>query len=1473
MSEYVGEFVQESEESITELNNALLDLEQNPADDAAMERVFRTAHTLKGNCGAMGFDRASDLAHAIEDLLDAVRNGSLEITPDLMDEVFDAVDDLERMIAEVDRHGEVRSDPTERIETIRSNVEAAAGLVPPGEDEMATLFSAGGRLPRDAHDPFHVRLSLTPGEGNGEAVVAALEDAFDLLATDPDPATVRAESPATVDAVFGSAVGRDAVAAALEPVAAVEDAVVTAVSPEVVDRAFETTTSDEETVDDPEEMAVEDLLDEFDEYDDLDAAVQDAEDVPGLENMGEAGAFDDIVEEPPADASSDPTASESGTDSQGEGGPASVPTAAPDDEVEDAMGEFQAMQEEYDTVGLDEMEAELADVEFGEYDQDDEVSFEELIGEDLEEDAAGAATETDATADATAEAAVEPPDDDAVTALVEATGPPAAPGRGVHHARIGLSPGDAAAGTEVVEALRDAFDLLGTDPEEAAVAAGDHEGVVDALFGSDLPEDGIRSALVDVTPVAAVHLAEVTERVPPPSEAGDGASAAEGAADADAADGADTDDVEAAVVEAEGEIEDATSEFEQMQAAYDTVGLDEMEAELADVEFGEYDQDDEVSFEELIGEDLEEDADAEATATGAATDAGTTADGDLPAPTDEEVERAVAAADGTLPPDRDGYHVALAVRTAPDRNEARRVADALEDAFDLLDTRPPTAELTPDDDRLAAVLGSHVPESAIRTALDDVEAVGTVHLTEVTDRLRAAESAAETADASDDVADPMATFRELEAEYDAVAPEEIEAEIAETGIPGVNPETEVGFEELLDPVPAADTANADAAGDTETADADAGSAVESEAEAGAGTSPTADADDAPDAETADATSETATESARDADATANAAAESETGPPADADDAAEEEDEAEAEDEADVAVEEVTADELDEIEDVDIDDLDLGDDIDDATVSSDFGVDVDVDTGSVFGDDEGEATSPEADAEADSPAEPDTEPAVDPTEAEPVSEAATAAVDTIRGIGAGYSERLADAGVEDVADLVRADPETLSAETDIGEARIAEWIDRAPVTAADLPGAAASAEPEPTPDVDATEAETDRAASEAIQSIRVDVDQVDRLLNLVEELVTSRARMRRALGGDETEMDRQALSEELDELDVVGTEMQDVVMDMRLVPVRTVTQRLPRVVRDVARDQGKQVDFEIEGEDVEVDRSILSRMDDPLIHMVRNAVDHGIESPEERTAAGKPETGQVTLRAYRSRDTVYVEVEDDGRGLDPDSLREAAVEKGLYTAEEADRVSDQSARELVFQPGFSTTEEVTDVSGRGVGMDVVASTVEDLDGDVEIESEVGEGTTVRLALPVSVAISEVLFMQVGDEEYGVPIRVVDEIEGMSAAQVATDGGVADGGATVRTDAGEERELIDLGEEMDAAGRTPDRSMGGPEERGMLVTIEDDVRRAAIHCDQVRGQQEVVVKPFEGFMADIPGLSGAAILGEGAVVNILDVETL
>ncbi|MFW5938602.1 MAG: ATP-binding protein, partial [Halanaeroarchaeum sp.] len=376
------------------------------------------------------------------------------------------------------------------------------------------------------------------------------------------------------------------------------------------------------------------------------------------------------------------------------------------------------------------------------------------------------------------------------------------------------------------------------------------------------------------------------------------------------------------------------------------------------------------------------------------------------------------------------------------------------------------------------------------------------------------------------------------------------------------------------------------------------------------------------------------------------------------------------------------------------------------------------------------------------------------------------------------------------------------------------------------------------------------------QSVRVDIGRIDDLLNLVEGLVTTRARLRRAVESGES---LAAIDQEIDDLEDLVGDLQDTVMDVRLVPLSTVANRLPRTVRDIARDQNKQVTFEMEGGDVEIDRSILDDIDDPLMHLVRNAVDHGIEPPEDREAADKDPEGTVTLRARRQRDQVVIEVEDDGRGLDPDRLREEAVEQGVISRDEADELRDEDTYELVFESGFSTTETVTDVSGRGVGMDVVSTTVDELDGAVTIESEPGEGTTVRMTLPVTVAISDVLFVRSGDEEFGVPLKAVEEIDG-------TDRVEAVDGEECLVDGEESYPLVRLAERLETRGATRDGD-------GQLVKLRKDVRQIAIHCDEVRGQQEVVVRPFEGVLGDIPGLGGATVLGEGDVVHILDVNTL
>jgi len=376
-----------------------------------------------------------------------------------------------------------------------------------------------------------------------------------------------------------------------------------------------------------------------------------------------------------------------------------------------------------------------------------------------------------------------------------------------------------------------------------------------------------------------------------------------------------------------------------------------------------------------------------------------------------------------------------------------------------------------------------------------------------------------------------------------------------------------------------------------------------------------------------------------------------------------------------------------------------------------------------------------------------------------------------------------------------------------------------------------------------------------IKSVRVDVDQLDDLHGLVEQLVTSRIKLRRAVEKD----DLDGAGENLNELDKITANLQNTVMDMRLIPLKKVVGKFPRLVRDLSRELGKEVDFEIQGEDIELDRTILTEISDPLMHILRNSVDHGIEAPDVREENGKPRTGSVELRASRERDHVIIEVEDDGAGLDVQAIKNKAIEKGVRSPEELEAMDDSAIYDLIFHPGFSTADEVTDTSGRGVGMDVVHDTVTQLDGSVNVESTPGEGSTVSLRLPVTMAIVKVLFVEVGDEEYGIPLKNVDEITR------ADDRKHVNGKEVIKHN-DEIYPIIHLGDTFDVPGKHANGD-------GMLVRVRESERQVALHCDSVNSQEEVVVKPLEGILSGTPGLSGTAVLGDGNIVHILDVVTL
>ncbi len=378
-----------------------------------------------------------------------------------------------------------------------------------------------------------------------------------------------------------------------------------------------------------------------------------------------------------------------------------------------------------------------------------------------------------------------------------------------------------------------------------------------------------------------------------------------------------------------------------------------------------------------------------------------------------------------------------------------------------------------------------------------------------------------------------------------------------------------------------------------------------------------------------------------------------------------------------------------------------------------------------------------------------------------------------------------------------------------------------------------------------------------IESIRVDVTTIDELYNQVEEMVTSRIKLRNTiedLGVSEVE-------KELSEHDKITSRIQDTVLEMRLVPVRTIAGHFPRLVRDIAQDQGKEIDFEMTGVDIEMDRSILNEMRDPLVHLIRNAIDHGIEEPDVREAKGKPREGTIELRGTRERDTVTLAIEDDGAGLDPERLRKKAIEKDVMSPAKVQSLERSEVYELIFHPGFSTNDEVTDISGRGVGMDVVNRVVQSVDGDIDVDSEPGEGTCVTLTLPVSVAIERVLFVETGGEAYGIPIKNVDDISVISDLDIQS----IDDSKILSHDS-KTYPIIDLGESLNVP-ETEKR------DDDLIVRIKDGIRKVALRCDGMNGQEEVVIKPFHGSLSSTEGISGASVLGEGDVVMILDVESL
>jgi len=396
---------------------------------------------------------------------------------------------------------------------------------------------------------------------------------------------------------------------------------------------------------------------------------------------------------------------------------------------------------------------------------------------------------------------------------------------------------------------------------------------------------------------------------------------------------------------------------------------------------------------------------------------------------------------------------------------------------------------------------------------------------------------------------------------------------------------------------------------------------------------------------------------------------------------------------------------------------------------------------------------------------------------------------------------------------------------------------------------------------DAGAVRAQREASAESSSVRVSIDKIDGLINLVGELVITQSMLDTFREGDLDASRLAMLEQGLAQLARHTRELQESVMGIRMLPIASVFNRFPRMVRDISQKLGKQVKLELIGEQTELDKTVLEKIGDPMVHLVRNAIDHGLETPDKRRAAGKGDTGTLTLQASHRGGNIVVEVSDDGAGLNRDAIVAKAIQRGLITT--AEGMSDDAVAELIFQPGFSTAAVTTDLSGRGVGMDVVRRNVADLGGTVTIRSTQGKGSVFTITLPLTLAIIDGLTAAVGEERYIVPLVSIVESVQLKADAVRS---VAAGGELFRF-RGEYLPVVRLHEAFHCEGAVH------AIDEGLMVVVEGDGTRVGLFVDGLIGQQQAVVKSLEANYRRVQGVSGATILADGSVALIVDIAGL
>ena len=479
-----------------------------------------------------------------------------------------------------------------------------------------------------------------------------------------------------------------------------------------------------------------------------------------------------------------------------------------------------------------------------------------------------------------------------------------------------------------------------------------------------------------------------------------------------------------------------------------------------------------------------------------------------------------------------------------------------------------------------------------------------------------------------------------------------------------------------------------------------------------------------------------------------------------------------------------------------------------------------------------------------------------------VDEAAPATEEASEDTAETEASQATDDAVDASAD---AEPEETSAEANPPEAQAAPASEDPSSEENDAPASEAKdATPEATNKSQqrAKKRLTDRAS----ETIRVEVDRLDTLMDLVGELVLGRNRLLQLVSDAESIEERERLLRELgdttSQVDFITSELQSAVMRTRMVQVGRVFNKFPRVVRDLAREFDKKIDLVIEGEDTELDKSLVEEIGDPLTHLIRNAADHGIEMPETRREQGKPERGQVRLSAAHEGNHILIEIEDDGAGIDPDALRKKAVEKGVVSEQEAADLTDAEAFDLIFRPGFSTAKGLSQVSGRGVGMDVVKTNLRRLNGSIDIDSTPGEGTRFTMKLPLTLAIIQSLLVDVGAEKFAIPLHSVTEVVSLDEQEVYTMKG-----REVMRHRDRVLPLMRIGETLDVTGHTRNTR------HAYVVVVAIAHHRLGVVVDDLISQEEIVIKPLGNYLKKVDAVAGSTILGDGSVIMILDIGEL